>query len=185
MTAIGRIYNLATKCLTEMRAKFGMGYVLAILLMGGCLVQAPANAGSWTDIETLKTELKKTGTKVLELKCKEKELMSYYEFEDKKLDQIVICVNNIDKDDPDEYWESLVHEATHVMHACTGDYALNDKSIARAYRELQAINPTSVEDIQAYGSWNKRQEVEARWMEFQAPEFAIELLKLNCKEVTP
>ena len=109
--------------------------------------------------------------------------MAYYEFEDKKLDQIVICVNNIDKDDPDEYWESLVHEATHAMHACTGDYALNDKSIARAYRELQAINPTSVEDIQAYGSWNKRQEVEARWMEFQTPEFAIELLKMNCKEV--
>jgi hypothetical protein len=35
-------------------------------------------------------ELKRTGTKVLELKCKEKELMSCYEFEDKRLDQIVI-----------------------------------------------------------------------------------------------
>lgn len=30
------------------------------------------------------------------------------------MNQIVICVNNIDKEDPDEYWESLVHEATHV-----------------------------------------------------------------------
>ena len=51
----------------------------------------------------MKTELKRTGTKVLELQCREKELMSYYEFEDKKLDQIVICVNNIGKEDPDEY----------------------------------------------------------------------------------
>lgn len=168
-----------------MLTKVGTRAALAMALTAGCLAQVPVIAGSWTDIEILKTELKKTGTKVLELKCKEKELMSYYEFEDKKLDQIVICINNIDKEDPDEYWESLVHEATHVMHACTGDYALDDKFIPRAYRELQAINPTSVEDIQAYGSWNKRQEVEARWMEFQAPEFAIELLKANCKEVTP
>ena len=167
-----------------MRNKVKTRVGIAVLLTASCLAQAPVLAGSWTDIETLKTELKKTGTKVLELKCKEKDVMSYYEFEEKKLDQIVICVNNIDKEDPDEYWESLAHEATHVMQACTGDYALDDKFIPRAYRELQAINPTSVEDIQAYGSWNKRQEVEARWMEFQTPEFAIELLKENCKEVT-
>ncbi|MCP9882715.1 hypothetical protein KBY65_09515 [Cyanobium sp. Alchichica 3B3-8F6] len=74
--------------------------------------------------------------------------MSYYEFEDKKTDRIVICINNIDAKDPDEYWESLVHEATPAMHACTGDYALDDKFIPIVYRELQAINPTSVEDIQ-------------------------------------
>lgn len=168
-----------------MRSKFGTWVAPAIILITSCLAGLPAIAGTWTDIETLKEELKKTGTKVLELKCKEKEMMSYYEFEEKKTDQIVICVNNIDKDDPDEYWESLVHEATHVMQACTGDYALNDKTISRAYRELQAINPTSVDDIQGYGSWNKRQEVEARWIEFQTPEFAIELLKGNCEGVTP
>ena len=74
--------------------------------------------------------------------------MSYYEFEDKKTDRIVICINNIDAKDPDEYWESLVHEATHAMHACTGDYALDDKFMPGVDKELQAINPTSVEDIQ-------------------------------------
>lgn len=149
-----------------------------------CLSQAPAIAGTWNDIETLKGELSKTGTKVIELNCKDEDLMSYYEFEKNKTDQIVICANNIDTKDPDEYWESLSHEATHVMQACTSDYALNDKSISRAYRELQAINPTSVEDIQGYGSWNKRQEIEARWMEFQTPEFVIELLIANCEGVT-
>jgi hypothetical protein len=68
------------------------------------------------------------------------------------------------------------------MQACTGDHALNDSYISRAYRELQSINPTSVSDIQAYGSWNKRQEIEARWMEFQDPLFVIEILKGNCSK---
>ena len=86
-----------------MGIKYGIRVGLSILLTAGFLAQMPTLAGSWTDIETLKTELKTIGTKVLELKCKEKELMSYYEFEDKKLDQIVICVNNIGKEDPDEY----------------------------------------------------------------------------------
>ena len=85
-----------------MLTKVGTRVALSILLTAGCLTQVPVMAGSWTDIETLKTELKKTGTKVLELKCKEKELMSYYEYEDKKLDQIVICINNIVKEVPDE-----------------------------------------------------------------------------------
>lgn len=163
------------------RTRFG----LSIALTAGCLIHSPALAGTWSDIDTLKNELLKTGTRVIELKCKDKNVLSYYEFEEKKTDQIAICINNIDAEDPDEYWESLVHEATHVMQACTGDYALNDKTISRAYRELQAINPTSVGDIQGYGSWDKRQEVEARWMEFQTPEFAIELLRVNCEDVAP
>lgn len=171
---------LSQYVMTNERGKLAIPLIIAI----GILLQLPANAGTWTDIEALKAELNKTGTKVLESNCREKNIISYYQYEEKKIDQIVICANNIDKKDPDEYWESLVHEATHVMQLCTGGYALNDKFISRAYRELQAINPTSIEEIQGYGSWNKRQEVEARWMEFQSPEFAIELLKGNCKEVT-
>jgi len=143
-----------------------------------------AIAATWSDIEILKAELAKTGTTVVELNCKERDLYGYYIFDGKGVDRITMCVNNFDKNDPDDYWEILVHEATHVMQACTGDYALDDGYISRAYRELQAVNPTSVDEIQEYGSWNKRQEVEARWMEFQKPEFAIELLKANCEGIT-
>ena len=104
---------------------------MPVAIVIGILLQSPANAGTWTDVEVLKEELGKTGTKVLELKCKENDIMSYYEFEEKKTDQIVICINN-----------------------------------------------------KVYGSWDKRQEVEARWMELQIPELAIKLLQLNCKGVT-
>jgi hypothetical protein len=144
---------------------------------------SPLQAGSWADIETLKDELKKTGTSIVEADCKEENILGFYEYEKDKKDQIVVCVNNLAKDDPDAYWEVLAHEATHVMQACTGDYALNDQYIARAYRELQTMNPTSVDEIQAYGSWNKRQEIEARWMEFQQPELVVEFLKETCKGI--
>jgi len=141
-----------------------------------------AHAGTWSDIEALKAEIQKTGTSIVESTCSNKNLYAYYEFEKDKVDRIVICTNAVDTNDPDDYWEALAHEATHVMQACTGDYALNDKYISRAYRELQTINPTSAEDIQAYGSWNKRQEIEARWMEFQEPGFVVEMVKGNCSE---
>lgn len=142
----------------------------------------PAYAGSWSDVEILKEELKKTGTTTVEKSCADKDTHSYYELEESKIDQITICINNIDKESPDEYWESLAHEATHVMQACTGDNAFDDKWISRIYRELQAVNPTSVDDIQLYGSWNKRQEIEARWMEFQQPSDVIIFLQEACKE---
>jgi len=141
-----------------------------------------ASAGTWTDVESLIKEINNTGTSVTEETCSDKNIHGFYELEKDKVDQITICVDNIDKEDPDQYWETLAHEATHVMQACTGDHALNDSYISRAYRELQSINTTSVSDIQAYGSWNKRQEIEARWMEFQDPLFVIEILKGNCSK---
>jgi hypothetical protein len=155
---------------------------LSTLFLGVVLPTYPAYPGSWSDVDMLKEELKKTGTLTVDKSCTEKGTLSFYEYEKSEIDQITICINNIEKDDPDEYWESLAHEATHVMQACTGDYALNDKWISRAYRELQAINPTSVDDMQLYGSWDKRQEIEARWMEFQQPGDVITLLQENCKE---
>lgn len=157
------------------------GLTAHVLLSTSLLTQA-ALAGSWTDVEALKETIAKTGTRVAEKACAEKTTQSYYEFEKDKIDQITICINNINKDDPDEYWEALAHEATHVMQACTGDYAIDDKYISRIYRELQSINPTSAEDIQAYGSWDKRQEIEARWMEFQPPGDVIDLLIGNCSK---
>ncbi|WP_216904721.1 hypothetical protein [Synechococcus sp. CCY 9618] len=76
----------------------------------------------------------------------------------------------------------LAHEVTHVMQACTGAYGLNDSFINRAYRELKAMHGSSIEEINGYGSWNKRQEVEARWMEMQLPEDVITMLAANCRE---
>ena len=166
-----------------MMARTGLRGALAgtALLAGTCLTPG-ALAGTWTDIDALKEAVGKTGTSIVEERCADKSTQASYEFVKDKIDQITICINNIDKDDPDAYWEALAHEATHVMQACTGDYAIDDKYISRIYRELQSVNPTSVGDIQSYGSWDKRQEIEARWMEFQQPGDVIDLLISNCSE---
>ncbi|WP_322782176.1 hypothetical protein [Synechococcus sp. CBW1107] len=154
-------------------------YVSVLLLL---FSSQPLFAGTWADVEALKNELKQIGTSTVDNNCDDKETLSYYEYEESKTDRITICINNIDKDSSDEYWESLAHETAHVMQACTGDYALNDNYISRAYRELKVINPTSIDDIGLYGSWNKRQEIEARWMEFQPPSEVITLLQENCRQ---
>lgn len=154
----------------------------AFLLIFTSLLPVKTQAATWADIDALQAALKEVGTDLKEAKDCEDSLLGFYEFEKDKTDAVVVCLNNIPKDDPDAYWEVVAHEATHVMQACTGDYALNDEYINTAYRELKAMNPTAVDDIDGYGSWNKRQEVEARWMLMQLPEEVIAFLRENCKE---
>ncbi len=147
--------------------------LLAILLPAG-----PAGAATQVDIDTLAESIRSTGTKIVEKKDCEKDLHGYYQFENKVIDQLTICVNNLDMNDTDQVWEVYAHEVTHIMQACddaeTGQ-AFNDSYFPRIYRELQDLNPSSVEDTGLYGSWNKRQEIEARWMELQPPGRVIEL----------
>ncbi|MFM8675421.1 MAG: hypothetical protein ACKOCA_10520 [Vulcanococcus sp.] len=107
-----------------------------------------------------------------------KNLLGYYQYEEKKVDQIVLCTNNIDVNDSDDVWEVLAHETTHIIQACdqTGEgQAFNDAYFPRIYRELQQLNPSSVGDTALYGSWSKRQEIEARSMELLPPEAVIAL----------
>lgn len=139
-----------------------------------------AAAATWPDIDALQAALKVTGTDLKEDNKCDKGILGYYAFKKGEYDEVVVCINNINKEDPDEYWDVVSHEATHAMQACTGDYALNDKYINTAYRELHAINPSAVDDMQEYGSWDKRQEVEARWMQLQQPGLVIELLNQVC-----
>jgi hypothetical protein len=144
------------------------------------LASPSAFSATWTDIDSLHAALKAVGTGLKEYDKCEKGYLGFYAYKKGEYDDVIVCVNNIDKDDPDEYWDVVSHESAHVMQTCTGDYALNDKYINTAYRELHAINPTSVQEMQEYGSWDKRQEVEARWMQLQQPAVVIELLKKIC-----
>ena len=156
----------------------------AFLLGFSVLLPGEIQAATWADIDALQAALKEVGTDLKEAKDCEKNMLGFYEYEKDKTDAVMVCLNNIPKDDPDAYWEVVAHETTHVMQACTGNYALNDDYINTAYRELKAMNPTAVDHIDGYGSWNKRQEVEARWMQMQLPEEVIAFLAANCKEST-
>jgi hypothetical protein len=151
----------------------GLVAPLAVLLLGG-----PAPAATQVDIDTLAESIRDTGTQIVESKTCAKNMQGYYQFEARKIDQLTICVNNLDMNDPDQVWEVYAHEVTHIMQACddaVNGRAFNDSVFPRIYRELQELNPTSVEETSLYGSWNKRQEIEARYMELLPPNQVIEL----------
>lgn len=150
---------------------------LAPLLLGG-----PAVAATQVDIEALAELIRSTGTTIVESQTCEKNMYGLYQFEDKKIDQLTICGNNIDLNDPDQVWEVYAHEATHIMQACddaSDGRAFSDAVFPRIYRELQELNPTSVEETGLYGSWNKRQEIEARYMELLPPNQVIALFEAS------
>ena len=157
-----------------MRAEQNVKRFLALLLV---LAPGTALAATQVDIDTLAESIRSTGTKIVESNTCEKGFQGYYQFEDKKIDQLTVCANNIDMKDPDQVWEVYAHEVTHIVQACDkaeGGRAFSDSYFPRIYRELQQLNPSSVEDTSLYGSWDKRQEIEARYMELLPPKDVIE-----------
>jgi hypothetical protein len=135
-----------------------------------------AFAASGEDIKQLKALLRSMGTTVVNQNCDDPNLWGFYELDP---DRITMCINgkNVDSE---EYWETLAHEATHVMQGCTGGVVIDDAHIARVYRELKAINKTSFKDVKGYESSQRRDEIEARWMELQLPSYVFKLLKKTC-----
>jgi len=158
------------------------------LLCGTCLAASlmslnpsqSARAATQEDIDEIKGVLESMGTSVVEESCDEEGLYGYYEYEEDKVDQITMCTNTLTEGDLDEYWETLAHEATHVMQACNDGHVIDDAHIARVYRELKEINESSFKDLRSYKSREKRDEVEARWMELQLPDVVIDLLRQTC-----
>jgi len=141
------------------------------------LLAMPSLAATQVDIDTLLEAVRQTGTELDVNNDCEKGLQGYYEFEDKKVDRLTICSNNVDMDDPDQVWEVYAHEVTHIIQACDAaedGKAFDDAYFPRIYRELQQLNPSSVDDTALYGSWNQRQEIEARYMELQPPKEVID-----------
>lgn len=136
------------------------------------LLSTPALGATQVDIDTLAESIRSTGTKIVVRNDCEPNLQGYYAFEHQKVDQLTICSNNIDMKDTDQVWEVYAHEVTHIIQACDsaeGGRAFEDSYFPRLYRELQQLNPSSVDDTALYGSWDKRQEIEARYMELLPP----------------
>ncbi|MFM7312240.1 MAG: hypothetical protein ACKO0M_03575 [Cyanobium sp.] len=145
------------------------------------LLPGPASAATQVDIDTLVEVIRSAGSEVVERKDCGKNLLGYYQYEEKKVDQIVLCTNNIDVNDTDQVWEVLAHETTHIMQACDsldGGMAFEESFFPRIYREVQELSPSSIDDTAAhYGTWNKRQEIEARYMELLPAKDVIELFQ--------
>ena len=132
----------------------------------------------------LENLIKNLGTNIKDRKDCEPGVLGYYEFEKYKVDQVVICRNNLLADGPnaqERYWKLLAHEATHIMQACLGttifgpiqhrdmSYVLLDKE-EDSYRAIHGL----------YIKRDEGSEIEARWMELQSKDYVIQELGRHC-----
>jgi hypothetical protein len=78
-------------------------------------------------------------------------------------------------------WDTLAHETTHKMQACLGGFLMPPTHVGAMMRELKAIYPETLKDLDIYSSGEMRYELEARWMELQTPATVIQLLVNACR----
>lgn len=145
-------------------------------------LSAPAQATTFQDTYDLVDLVEATGTEVSLVVCKDKGISGYYESDpSQKLDRMTLCKNNIDFSDPAALWETVVHEATHVMQACTGTNALAQEWHPRMWRDLRSQTPHYSKILTTeYSSETSVNEAEAFWMELQEPSQVLDLFKRNC-----
>ena len=111
----------------------------------------------------------------------------YYSFENirgkGRVDEIVICKNNylLGNPTPEEYWQLLAHESTHMMQACAGSKLYGSYQLRDMSYELLEKDRSSYETIhKAYNPRDEDFEIEARWMEMQPKQFVIDALRKYC-----
>ena len=147
----------------------------------GLALAAPVSAASWNDVEALVELVKGTGTTVQARSCRQDGIQGFYHFDERqKIDLLVVCTNTVDMNDPDAVWEVVAHEATHVMQACNGGPVVKDSYMPRIIRELQTLTPHYWNVLQNYSDSDKRQEIEAFWMESRPVNVPMEWIKDFC-----
>jgi hypothetical protein len=151
------------------------GLLSSALLAIGCAIP-PAMASSQADIDDLTALIKKGGTEIVYIDCKDKSTAGKYSYsKKKKIDRLTICKDSFDPKDTDSHWEVLAHEATHIMQRCNGGTLLVAEHHPRVWRRLKAKAPHYAELLQErYRDADQMHEAEAFVMELQSPEMVKE-----------
>ena len=146
-------------------------------------VALPSLAASQADINRLTALIEETGTTVAHEKCLEG-INGYYHFDsEKKIDKLAICTTGTDMQDVHSYWETLAHEATHVMQACVGGPMMKSTWHPRLVRELKSDAPHYWKILDSsYSSDDRLLEIEAFWMELQTPSDVLTAFTMSCFE---
>lgn len=142
---------------------------------------APVQATSVNDVKELVQLIKGTGTDVVHGDCEEPNAYGYYTFsKEEDIDQVFICSSRVDMNDPNEVWDVLAHEATHVMQACQNDNIIKLEKHPAVLRELQDSAPHLYQNLQAYTGRHKLYEAEAFWMMLRSPSIVKEWFYQAC-----
>lgn len=157
---------------------------LPLLAAIGLGISAPAQANE-ADSYALLELIKKSGSSVsfnsnhFDKDCVGK--AGYYAYVPDKIDLLVVCSDQTNVDDGDKLWETVAHEATHVMQACTGSTAFTADNHPTMFRALATRAPHySAKLDNGYHSRSAVTEAEAFWMELQAPSDVLSYFKQAC-----
>ena len=152
---------------------FGFGGLIAFFVSIAILLPK-LKLQKINETAALKKLIRETGTKIIERDDCEKGMQGYYFFENirgkGRVDEIVICKNNylLGNPTPEEYWQLLAHESTHMMQACAGSKLYGSYQLRDMSYELLEKDRSSYETIhKAYNPRDEDFEIEARWMEMQ------------------
>lgn len=144
-------------------------------------VALPSLAASQSDINRLTYLIEETGTTVDYIECDEGINGYYYFNKEQNIDKLAICTTGTDIKDLNNHWETLAHEATHVMQACQGGSIIKDTRHPRIIRELKSDAPHYWSIIDSsYGSDDRLVEIEAFWMELQRPGDVLFAFEKSC-----
>lgn len=158
--------------------------ILASVLATAAL-SSPVSAGSFNDSKQLATLVESTGTLVsfntnsFDKTCPGK--AGYYQYIKDVSDVLVVCTDQVNTDDPDELWETLAHESTHVAQACLGSMLFQESYHPRIFRSLATKAPHYAKMIDnQYSGDHAIAEAEAFWMELQAPSTVLAIFRKAC-----
>ena len=140
----------------------------------------PVMASTWADTQELKDIVESAGTTVSYSVCNPN-VQGHYQINTAiNLDQITICKNNIDLDDPHAVWEVMAHESIHVAQACLGENVFIDNYIPRIFRSLRTEAPHYIKILDQYTSEYRVLEAEAFYSELITPGDVKAIVKKAC-----
>lgn len=129
-------------------------------------------------VAALFSAIKATGTEVVAdtAICNDGKLLGIYQYIEKQLDRLTICIAN-HKGDSAELRDTILHEAVHVAQACKGDHIFDATSIVKV---------ASADDVvflnQRYPQEQFIRELEARVIARDQDEvYVTNLIKEHCK----
>ena len=154
----------------------GFAAFLTVPIVAGYFIMRPMIKASAEkterNIEKLTGYLNETGVPVLyKDDCKDR-VLGFFSPMNR---QVVLCSNNLNLDDRGEVWQTLVHEAVHVMQACNGGIFSDKEQFKYMEGQLTAHQMASYLTIHSsYAPKSYEEEVEARFYEIQFPEKVLE-----------
>ena len=131
--------------------------VIALTTPIALLLSAPLKAQTWKAIDALRNKLTSSGVKVVQRDCARRGLQGSYH---PKSDTLTVCRNHRNAA---QVWNTLAHEATHRMQACSGGSITQPQHHSMMSRVLRREARQEWRSIMAYPRSQHLAELEARY----------------------